>query len=80
MCAEADAEKFKGLIAKRILQDAKKEKTEMDAVKASIDMVLREGWKGNAREIEVDIRGKMGCAKTALTRLAKQMEDAEEMA
>ena len=78
-CQEAADEKYKGLIAEKILQDAMKYKTEMAAVLAALGIMLEEGWVGNAREEESRARGKIGSAKMATMRLAKQLGDAADM-
>ena len=76
---EAAEEKFKGLIAERIAQDAAKLKLEMGAAIASLDIVLGDGWVGKAHEIESECRGKIASCKTSTMRLTKQLDDAQEM-
>ena len=77
---QASEEKYKEYVGPMLLQKSQEANLEADAACAAVRMMLEDGWKGKASEVEKDCRSTLEKVKMYVTRLGKQCDEAVEIA
>ena len=77
--AKVDKDKYADYIGKAIKDQAINILMEAKTQQAALELMLEEGWEGQASEVDNAFWASMAQAQSAETRLLKQIEDADEI-